>query len=625
MSTDAAGLPGAASRSDRGVRALVDPNEGAGAGDRHTELRTIIDGIPTMLWSASPNGAIEFLNRRWLEYTGIAEDAALGWDWLTVVHPEDRAAARDYWLGVLKSGEPAETEVRIRGVDGAYRWFLVRCSPSRDASGAVVRWYGTNTDIEDRRRAEDALRASEQHLRSVLDSLPGLAFVIDSTGRIELLNRRVLEYCGASFEELRDRPQKEIVHPDDIAAADARWQRAFETGEPHDVAIRLRRADGVYRWFQSQSVALRDGAGRVVRWATLLIDIEERQRVTEALQESEQRLREVMDGIPGFIYTMALTGEPEFFNRPFLDYLGRTATEMMDWARIGVIHPDDLARSMAVWQRAVETGEDYSLELRLRRADGVFRWFELRSRTVRDVDGRIARSYGLVADIHDRKRAERRLHRAMRARYEAVLAERSRIAQELHDSLLQGFTGITIQLRAIQRVLRRQPNDGAEALEPVLTSADTALRDARNAIWDMRAVELEGRDLAEALDGAVRSVMAGASVALEFTVRGDRRPLQPAVETTTLRIGREAVLNALKHADARKIEVRLEYAPRLLVLEVADDGRGIPPGAAEAAASDGHLGIAGMRARAGRAGGTIEIASHVGTGTTIRVTLPITA
>jgi len=108
-------------------------------------------------------------------------------------------------------------------------------------------------------------------------------------------------------------------------------------------------------------------------------------------------------------------------------------------------------------------------------------------------------------------------------------------------------------------------------------------------------------------------------------VRGDRRPLQPVVETTALRIGREAALNALKHADARKIEVRLDYTPQFLVLQVMDDGRGIPPGTAEAAASDGHLGIPGMRGRAGRAGGTLEIVSEVGTGTTIRVTLPITA
>jgi signal transduction histidine kinase/ligand-binding sensor domain-containing protein len=228
----------------------------------------------------------------------------------------------------------------------------------------------------------------------------------------------------------------------------------------------------------------------------------------------------------------------------------------------------------------------------------------------------------IVAMTVQRFRHRREQH-ALTVRYESTLAERSRIAQELHDTLLQGFTGITIQLRAIQRVLTRRPEEGVAALEPVLAAADTALRDARNTIWDMRAVELEGRDLPEALEGAVRSVVAGASVALEFTVRGERRPLTLLVETTALRIGREAVLNALKHADARNVDVHLEYGTKLLRLQVRDDGRGMTPGAPEAAATNGHLGIAGMRARAHRAAGTLEIASEPGLGTTVQASLPI--
>jgi signal transduction histidine kinase/ligand-binding sensor domain-containing protein len=210
-----------------------------------------------------------------------------------------------------------------------------------------------------------------------------------------------------------------------------------------------------------------------------------------------------------------------------------------------------------------------------------------------------------------------------RLSYQAALAERTRIAQELHDTLLQGFTGITLQLRAIERQLAQRPRESAEALKNVLASADTALRDARHMIWDMRAVELEGRDLAEALEVAARHAMTGSSAELVFRVQGDRRRLPLAVETTALRIGREAVLNAVKHAAPRTVEVSLEYGPRSLTLRVVDDGTGIPTGAIDAAAAGEHLGIAGMRDRAQRAGGRLDITSAPGLGTTVSVSLPI--
>jgi signal transduction histidine kinase/ligand-binding sensor domain-containing protein len=216
-----------------------------------------------------------------------------------------------------------------------------------------------------------------------------------------------------------------------------------------------------------------------------------------------------------------------------------------------------------------------------------------------------------------------RVAAGLRARYEAALSERTRIAQELHDTLLQGFTGITIQLRAIQRIIDRQPEAGVVALEKALSAADTTLRDARNSIWDMRAVELEGRDLPEALEGAVRSALSGSPVALDFTVRGMRRPLTPQLETVGLRVGREAVANALKHANATTIAVSLDYGSQALTLEIRDDGDGIAPGAAEAAAANGHLGIAGMKSRAHGTGGTFDVESEAGRGTTVRMVMPV--
>ena len=116
-------------------------------------VRQILDSIPAAAWRARPDGFTEHINKRWLEYTGISLEQALGWQWLAAVHPDDVPHLRDIWLQALASGKPAEAEARMRRYDGSYRWFLIRVEPSLDETGAVVAWYGTNTDIEDRTRA----------------------------------------------------------------------------------------------------------------------------------------------------------------------------------------------------------------------------------------------------------------------------------------------------------------------------------------------------------------------------------------------------------------------------------------------------------------------------------------
>ena len=210
----------------------------------------------------------------------------------------------------------------------------------------------------------------------------------------------------------------------------------------------------------------------------------------------------------------------------------------------------------------------------------------------------------------------------MRVRYQAGLAERARIAHELHDTLLQGFTGITLQLRAIERLLAHRPAQGAEALKNVLATADTTLRHARHMIWDLRAVELEEHDLADALETATRAAVAGSGVELVVAVRGNAMRLPVALETTALRIGREAVLNAVRHGAPSVVHVAVEYGPRALTVRIRDDGAGMSPDALESLAVGEHLGIAGMRDRARSVGGTLEIASTTGNGTIVSLVLP---
>src|SRR5580658_2747175 len=125
------------------------------------QLWEMVDTIPALVWSARPDGSAEFFNRRWLDYAGLSTEQAQDWGWTAAVHPDDLNILVEYWLSILPSGQPGEIEARLRRFDGQYRWFLFRASPLCDESGRIVKWYGTNIDIEDRKQAEEKLRRSE--------------------------------------------------------------------------------------------------------------------------------------------------------------------------------------------------------------------------------------------------------------------------------------------------------------------------------------------------------------------------------------------------------------------------------------------------------------------------------
>jgi PAS domain S-box-containing protein len=254
-------------------------------------LRTIIDAIPTLVWSARPDGYVEFVNRPWLDYTGLSVSQALAWGWAVAIHPNDRDRVVDYWRSLLASGEPGEVEARLCRADGDYRWFLFRGSPIRDESGTIVRWCGTNTDIHDRRRVEEEVRARELDARLILDGIPGFVCALAATGEIEVANRRVLEYFGKSLEELQCwRSSIDVAHRDDLARDVATWRHAMQTGEPYELEHRLRRADGVYRWFALSVRPLRDAEGSIVRWLSLSTDIDDRKAAEEDVRHAQARL-----------------------------------------------------------------------------------------------------------------------------------------------------------------------------------------------------------------------------------------------------------------------------------------------------------------------------------------------
>jgi hypothetical protein len=279
-------------------------------------------------------------------------------------------------------------------------------------------------EIADRGRAEEALRESEQSLRLILDGIAGLVAIMNSTGEVEVVNRQASEYFGKTPEEMKGWATSDAVHPDDLPGVMSAWMHSVETVSPYDVDHRLRRADGVYRWFRARGLPLRDNEGRALRWYVLLTDIDDRRRAEEALQASERELRVIINTVPALAWSARPDGSAEFFNQHYLAYVGLPLEQLQGSGWTVAVHPDDLGALIAAWQSMMAAGKAGEVEGRLRRFDGEYRWFLFRTNPMLDESGNILKWYGTNADIHDRKRAEEQLRRS-----EAFLTEGQKLSR----------------------------------------------------------------------------------------------------------------------------------------------------------------------------------------------------
>src|SRR5882757_6142528 len=251
--------------------------------DARRELRQMIDTIPIPVASYSADARRDFVNAAWKQYTGLSDEAALGTKWSAVAHPDDIAGGDKMWRDALATGEPWHTEERVRRADGQYRWFCIDRVAARDENGKIIKWYGTAYDIEDRKRAEDALRESEYKLRQIIDTIPAHVVRYQPDGAADFMNQTFSDFVGpgVGFDNLSS-----VVHPEDYPKRSRDWDTHVAAAEPYDIEMRLRRADGVYRWHRSRRVPLRDANGAIVNWYGAGHDIDDQKRAEEAYREA---------------------------------------------------------------------------------------------------------------------------------------------------------------------------------------------------------------------------------------------------------------------------------------------------------------------------------------------------
>jgi formate hydrogenlyase transcriptional activator len=251
-------------------------------------LRLVINTIPCLILRATPDGAFDFINQQWLEFTGLTIGEVKGLGWRTALHPEDVRRVMATWRAGLAAGEPFELEARVRRVDGEYRWFLIRNVPLRDEKGTIVQWYGTGHDI-------DELKGAEDRLRLVIDTTPALLHSALPDGNIDFFNQRMLNYLGAPLEELCGWRWTNFIHRDDVEQIVSKWRRSLDTREPFESEARVRRADGAFCWQLHRKVPLRDQAGNIVKWFGSSTDIDDRKRADDALRKSYDEIKALKD------------------------------------------------------------------------------------------------------------------------------------------------------------------------------------------------------------------------------------------------------------------------------------------------------------------------------------------
>ncbi|WP_051978694.1 sensor histidine kinase [Edaphobacter aggregans] len=274
------------------------------ADDESLRLRRIVDSTPALIHTARPDGYLDFLNQTWIDFFGQPIEKLLGWEWTSFIHPEDVEAFVQKWRESIATGECFEGVARVRRADGEYRWMVHHKLAMRDEHREIIKWYGSSVDVDKRKRAaitkvkraEERIQQSERELRTIVETIPAIVGTALPDGSVDFISQSWADYTGLSREQGLCSGWKQgsgwasAVHPDDRDRSTASLQAALTTGTSSDQEIRLRRADGTYRWFLSRNFPLRDDEGNIIKWYGVLFDIDDRKRAEDHLRDTRIKL-----------------------------------------------------------------------------------------------------------------------------------------------------------------------------------------------------------------------------------------------------------------------------------------------------------------------------------------------
>jgi PAS domain S-box-containing protein len=556
----------------------------------------VLQCMPCIAWTLTADGANDFVNRQWLEYTGQTEEAFRNepQTWMHALHPEDReSASRLFWEGI-HSGRGYTFESRFRREsDGSYRWHLNRAVPVHDSAGNPVKFVGTSTDIEALKRAGEELHNAGEHTRMIVDSALDAVVTIDSEGKITGWNRQAERQFGWRSEEVIGQPMADIIIRKGDRDAHTRGFRHFlETGEGpilnRRVEVTALRRDGSEFPVELTVSAAQLGGGWT--FSAFVRDISERKLAEEQLRASERNLRLMTETIPEMLWSATPDGAIDYLNARIADYTGFAAEELMGDGWRKCLHPDDAARVAPLWLACIATGAPYRVEVRtFHAADSTYRWCVTSAHPLRDQEGFILKWYGNIVDMHDWKQAQEELRST-----QAELAHMTRamtmgeLTASIAHEVNQPLAAVVASGDSCLAWLASNPPNLAKVHAAVTRMAQAAMQ-ASEVVQRVRALfkkippERAPLRMDEVIEEAVSLVRdeaarEGVSIRVELTpglprAAADRVQLQQVILNLIVN-----GMEAMREAALKQLVIRAGQAePGKILVGISDSGPGIHP------------------------------------------------
>src|SRR5712675_1268545 len=396
------------------------------------ELRAVIESTPGLIHTGQPDGCLDFFNQTWLTYVGKPLEALLGWRWTAFIHPDDVEGIVEKWRASLASGEPFLYEARVLRADGKFRWMLHHKVAIHNQQGEIVKWHGSSIDIEDRKRAEEALQFMSRDLQESKARLEE-AQRITHVGYWEWdLETDRVTWADETYRIYGLQPQersinlaeiREMIHPEDRGFVFRTAEEAIRGGLRTNAEHRVVRPSGEVRVIHSQGDVRRDASGRPYQMFGTVQDITDRNRAEEALRSSEAYLAEAQRlSHTGSFGWKPDSGELVWSDETYRIFVYDCAEKPNLNMVLQRIHPHDRALAQQVIDRASQAGTDFEHEYRLLLPDGRVKHVHALAHVVQDASGN-REFVGAVTEITERKTAEEALRSS-----EAYLAEAQRLS-----------------------------------------------------------------------------------------------------------------------------------------------------------------------------------------------------